>query len=219
MVWVFMGLLRRNMIRMINDAAAVLVRPGWTHVCDLWCAGLARLGPLRLTELMAPSPRGSFLRALLFIPWAAGRIHTCALPLPFTPNRDIAPSPVWLPLMIGRHQRRRLTGFLNQQAPPPETTWDPLLPWRNRPWVRLRRRHPHLREVGRQRWCGQPLRGIRIGEAQNPGPPMPGTPLGGDRPPERGRPKLPARDVCFALCQFVPAPTLIGRGAGPAGQL
>ena len=37
--------------------------------------------------------------------------------------------------------------------------------------------------------------------------------------PERGRPELPARDVCFALCQFVPAPTLIGRGAGPAGQL
>ena len=26
-----------------SRAAAVIVRPGWTHVCDLWCAGLARL--------------------------------------------------------------------------------------------------------------------------------------------------------------------------------
>ena len=169
---------------------------------------------------MAPSPRGSFLRALLFIPWAAGRIHTCALPWPFTPNRDIPPSPVWLPLMIGRHQRRRLTGFLNQQAPPPETTWDPLLPWRNRPWVRLRRRHPHLRE-------GRAAALVRVAASRHPnwrGPkPWPTHAWHafgrGSPPPREGRPELPARDVCFALCQFVPAPTLIGRGAGPAGQL
>ena len=40
----------------------------------------------------------------------------------------------------------------------------------------------HRRSPRLQRWGGWPLRAQRVGEASHPGPPAPGTPLGGERP-------------------------------------
>ena len=37
----------------------------------------------------------------------------------------------------------------------------------------------------RKQWSGWPYRGFRIGEAAHPGPVAPGTPVGGERPPQR----------------------------------
>lgn len=74
-----------------------------------------------------------------------------------------------------------------QETPRP-VVQDPLLPWRRLP-VRWHRRTACPRPQRRQAWAGWPQRGRRIGEAQNPGPLLPGTPVGRERsPPRRSQP-------------------------------
>ena len=56
-----------------------------------------------------------------------------------------------------------------QELPPP-VVWDPLLPWRpDISPVRWHRRRICHHQQRRQAWAGWPHRGMRIGEAQNPG--------------------------------------------------
>ena len=121
------------------------------------------------------------------------------------------PAPTWpraatLP-SVSRRRRALLTQQLNAAWLKPEVpVWDPLLPWRPRVkafFPRRRGRLFHRRTaVGprRARWRGWPQRGCRIGEATNPGPPLPGTPIGGDRPARERSPPRPAQRV------FCPVP-------------
>lgn len=85
---------------------------------------------------------------------------------PTGPHRSPLPDP------INRRQRQALTRSLNNNGlaqcvtPPPYNClaglWHP-------PQVRWQRRHRHLYRR-RSRWRGWPARGVRFGEAANPGP-------------------------------------------------
>ena len=105
-----------------------------------------------------------------------------------------------LPLSLGWRRRLALTKALNQhwQQPIPVVTWDPLLPWRSvQPACRFRRRCGRL-FPRHPRWSGWPNRGIRIGEAKHPGPPV------SQQKRERSPPRqdaAPARVFCpVAAC-------------------
>ena len=120
------------------------------------------------------------------------------------------PAGAALPGSLARWQRRHLTYVLNlawgsgSEAP----LWSPLAGFGPAPRPSLRRRrHRQLfrrkvvcwtRTVVRSpHWSGRPNCGVRFGEADNPGPVAPGTPLGGERPApaHRRRPRSPGMDV------------------------
>ncbi|CAE7486301.1 unnamed protein product, partial [Symbiodinium sp. CCMP2456] len=101
----------------------------------------------------------------------------------------------WRPL--NRHQRQEWTRCLSQAWTNTDVVEGAV---ETAPWLglwrpseaRLRhRRHRQLflrrapKPLLRGTWRGWPNRGRRIGEASNPGPVAPGTPLGGERPPRR----------------------------------
>ena len=117
------------------------------------------------------------------------------------------PVPGALPC-IGRRCRALLTKQLHAAWREPEAcVWDPLLPWRPSLTPVFRRRRGRLFRRGRAsvlrrtRWRGWPQRGCRIGEAAHPGPPVPGTPVGGERPARERSPPRPAQRV------FCPVPS------------
>ena len=135
-------------------------------------------------------------------------------PSPVRPSR-----PCLLPC-IGRKDRRRLTQYLQlawapaaRQRPLQTSVWclRPIVP--RFPCRRPRRLFEQQRRTwgqglcARQRWSGWPSRACRIGEASHPGPPAPGTPVGGERPRRRQRspsmeldPVGPARVYCPVQC-------------------
>ena len=140
---------------------------------------------------MAPSP-GLQLRcltSLLSVPILILRPQLSSLWW-FQPPVSTAtcPRPCQLPPSLSRRQRLAVTKTLNnqwQELPPP-VVWDPLLPWRPDPSpVRWHCRRACHHQQRRQAWAGWPHRGMRIGEAQNPGPPLPSTPAGRERSPAR----------------------------------
>ena len=124
---------------------------------------------------MAPFSDGAVLVMLCCWAILLRRVWGSLGPPPFDFETDV--------VSIGRRQRRHLTVLLNAtwnggELPPP---CDVAGLW-HLPRARLSRHRPRQLWVRRQRWNGWPLRGKRIGEASHPGPPAPGTPVGGERP-------------------------------------
>ena len=128
--------------------------------------------------------------------WALPRLValsllSCPHPLPTIGQSTFAPGGIPLPERrhqpLGRashHQRRQLTSILLQAWACSALPLDPMLPsirWRRRRacWVPRRGRGRVRRRLRRRTG----FIGIRVGEASNPGPPAPGTPVGGERQP------------------------------------
>ena len=128
---------------------------------------------------MAPSP-GLQLRcltSLLCVPILILRPQLSSLWW-FQPPVSTAacPCPCQLPPSLSRRQRLAVTKTLNNQ-------WQELPP--DPSPVRWHCRRACHHQQRRQAWAGWPHRGMRIGEAQNPGPPLPSTPAGRERSPAR----------------------------------
>ena len=113
-------------------------------------------------------------------------------------QRTLRRTPLWATACLGSSKlagshRRALTISLNarwcqQREPPSCHLLAGLLPSARLHWSkRARRLYPR-----RSRWPGWPMRACRIGEAANPGPPAPGTPVGGERGSARERERSPA---------------------------
>lgn len=118
---------------------------------------------------------------------------------------------------LGRREHRRPTVHLHRP-------WgrDPSMRCSQTCLVALHRRprclfHQQRRTWGQHqprkpRWHGRPFRRYRIGEASNPGPPVPGTPLGGEGASQRRRdrslsPEAIAVDGVGAACRlYCPVP-------------
>ena len=141
---------------------------------------------------MAPSPGASWLWLAHLVALLALRgLPSAGLLCPsFTPDADKHRAPGLLSQLPGpanRQQRKRLTPALLvawATCPAPLATWGRALPtpsWRRHRAAWVPRRPPHRRVQRLRRRCG--FAGCRVGEASNPGPPSPGTPLGGERQP------------------------------------
>lgn len=118
---------------------------------------------------------------------------------------------------IGRRERRRLTVHLHRQwgrDPPMRNSHTCLVALHRRPrcLFHQQRRTWGQHQPRKPRWHGWPFRGCRVGEASNPGPPAPGTPLGGERASQRRRdrslsPEAMAVDGVGAACRlYCPVP-------------
>ena len=143
--------------------------------------------------------------------------------LPDRPSPACRPVQAALPPLIGRKDRRQLTRALNTTthvAPWPDLAVPLPICWQPRRahWVPRRPRQARRRRL--QRRCG--FAALRVGEATNPGPPQPGTPVGGERPrrmdldsPRERSPARNARPGCFAQClaALAPRPSLLEAGA------
>ena len=159
---------------------------------DLWCTASARCGPPAAACRVRMAPFVGFLWALLLTALRGSAVPGWLGPEDPPPNTTLGHS---LPRFeqTGRKHRRALTISLNarwcqQRAPPPCHLLAGLLPPARLHWSkRARRLYPR-----RPRWPGWPMRACRIGEAANPGPPAPGTPVGGERGSARERERSPA---------------------------
>ena len=141
---------------------------------------------------MAPSPGASWLGLTHLVALLALRgLPSAGLLCPsFTPDADKHRAPGLLSQLPGpanRQRRKRLTPALLvawATCPAPLAMWGRALPtpsWRRHRAAWVPRRPPHRRVQRLRRRCG--FAGCRVGEAFNPGPPSPGTPLGGERQP------------------------------------
>ena len=147
---------------------------------DLWCALSACRPCLAATLAMAPSPGAR----LLALPSLLVVLHAALSGAAVAPDaaRRRWPEPLPRRLHTANHeQRQQLTSVLLAAW---ATTRGP--PLRPRPKRRCRaswgpRRPLHHWTQRLRRRCG--FAGCRVGEATNPGPASPGTPLGGERQP------------------------------------
>ena len=168
--------------------------------------------------------------------WALPRLValsllSCPHPLPTTGQSTFAPGGIPLPERrhqpLGRashYQRRQLTSILLQAWACSALPLDPMLPsirWcrRRACWVPRRGRGRVRRRLRRRTG----FIGIRVGEASNPGPPAPGTPVGGERQPmvvdasgpgsrERSPPAAHRTERVFCPVPGCPAAASSGRG-------
>lgn len=152
---------------------------------------------------MAPSPGGGWrLLPLLGLLAAAGDEGFYVPPVLLSSDQGHGPKQS-LPA-ANRHLRRRLTAELNDHCSQPRANCGPIgflgvQPahiYRHRRPRQLFRRKMSWTAGGRSStWRGLPMHGCRIGEAKNPGPGAPGTPVGGERGPaasSRRRPRSPS---------------------------
>ena len=149
---------------------------------------LVRLGPLRL------------LLPLVALRSALAEAAALGGALPDRPSLACRPGQAALPPLIGRKDRRQLTRALNTTthvAPWPDLAAPLPICWQPRRthWVPRRPRQARRRRLRRR--CGSAA--LRVGEATNPGPPQPGTPVGGERPRrmdlDSPRERSPARNA------------------------
>ena len=159
---------------------------------------LVRLGPLRL------------LLPLVALRSALAEAAALGGALPDRPSPACRPGQAALPPLIGRKDRRQLTRALNTTthvAPWPDLAAPLPICWQPRRahWVPRRPRQARRRRLRRR--CGFAV--LRVGEATNPGPPQPGTPVGGERPRrmdlDSPRERSPARNAPPRV--FCPVPS------------
>ncbi|CAE7483229.1 unnamed protein product [Symbiodinium natans] len=155
---------------------------------------------------MAPSPgwQRNLLLRLVLLAASCGRLGAAGVPVGFREvDEDRRLSPDLGP--ANRRARQLLTAQLNDRwalraLPAPSCMFGtgcqavPSFPRRRlRRLFERQRANWHRRSPRLQRWGGWPLRAQRVGEASHPGPPAPGTPLGGERPYPTGAARRRAR--------------------------
>ena len=130
---------------------------------------------------------------------------------------------------IGRRERKRLTALLHSlsasPAPPKHLRLQVSFPCRAPRRLPEQQRRTWGQHLSRKpQWPGWPLRGQRLGEAANPGPPS------AARGPASDGVTAPCRrmlwwwtgsaqlDACIALCLAAPARTPHGPKGGPANK-
>ena len=121
---------------------------------------------------MAPSP--GHLRGL----WACSLLGGALL----QPLVEVKPVPTCrLPPPLNHHQRRAVARRARPLPSFRDLPWDLTAAWWTRPTPRFRRRRrqlfPEAASGSERLRRRRGLLGVRVGEASNPGPPAPGTPI------------------------------------------